>query len=116
MKTKPPSLRKIEGEVFKLIEKVRKERKESNLMYKLKETIKKLFSSKTPYGRVIRTFVQSFIGVSAALLFVLADPTVYRIVSEQNIFIQFGGISAVVTAVAAIQNYSKKFWDWIKDF
>ena len=79
------------------------------------EIMKQMFSSKTRFGRVMRTFLQAFIGILGAVTTVLTVPEIYSWFAQQSLVVQVGGISAVVTGVAVVQNYAKVVWEKVKD-
>lgn len=114
MKDKPPSLRKIEGEVLSLIKKAREERKARSMQAKLKKLARKVFNPETKGGRIARTALQSFIGLTTFIGAVFAIPELYAWFESLPLIAQLGGLAGAVTVVSAVQNYAKTVWDWVK--
>lgn len=80
------------------------------------ELLKQLFSSQTAYGRVIRTFIQAFIGICIAVLAVVSLPEFTTWFGEQPWLAQIGGVAGVIAFVSAIQNALGKLWDAIEEW
>lgn len=81
----------------------------------MEDLIKKIFSSKTKSGRVFRTILQAFVGLSGFALLLLADNNFYNWIADMPLIIQIGGMAILVGFVSAVQNYSKVLWDKVKD-
>lgn len=110
MKKEPP-LQKLIDSTLRLYEKERAFNKEKNM-----EALKSLFSSKTNHGRVIRTFLQAFVGLSTLMLGVFAIPEFYTLFDSLPLIAQLGGMAAFVGIISAVQNYGTKFLDYIKEW
>lgn len=80
------------------------------------EVIKHLLSSQTPTGRVVRTFIQAFIGLCVAVVSVLSFPQFSQWFESLDWVQQAGGLAAVITIVTAIQNFLEKIWDSTKEY
>lgn len=81
----------------------------------MKQVIKNLFSPETAHGRVMRTTLQVFVGLSAAFVAVLTVPEVQAWFGTLPLVVQIGGLTVVVTAVTAVHNYAKKLWEVVKE-
>ena len=73
------------------------------------------FSSKTKIGRVNRTILQAFIGISASFMIIMGSPAVYEWFGTLPIVVQMGGMAVVVGMVSALQNYGKTLWEKVKN-
>lgn len=107
----PPSLTKIQNEVIRMIKKHREEREKRKM-----EALKSLFSSKTNHGRVIRTLLQAFVGLSTLMLGIFAIPEFYDLFERLPLVVQLGGMAVAVAFVTAVQNYGTKFLEYIKEW
>lgn len=114
MKDKPPSLGKIEMEVLSLIKKAREERKARGMQAQLKKVARKVFNPETRGGRIARTALQAFIGLTTFIGGVFAIPELYAWFESLPLIVQLGGLAGAVTAVSAVQNYAKSLWEWVK--
>lgn len=76
--------------------------------------LKQLFSSATPYGRVVRTFIQAFIGICVAIVSVLAFPGFSDWFGKLDWFAQVGGVAGVIAIITTIQNALEQLWNNIK--
>ena len=115
MKKKLPSLRKVEGEVLRLIEQNREARKEKEMKAQLKKLALKVFNPETKGGRIARTALQAFIGLLSGFGALLTVPELQYWFAELPLVVQLGGLSVVISAISAIQNYAKDVWKWVTE-
>lgn len=80
------------------------------------EFLKTLLSSKTAHGRVIRTFIQAFMGLSVAIVAIVAFPDFNGWFGQLEWVAQVGGVAGIIAAVTAVQNGLEKLWETIKDW
>ena len=80
------------------------------------EQLKKIFSAKTRYGRVIRTFIQAFIGICAALIAVITVPEIGSWFGDMPWLAQIGGVAGAIAIVSTVQNYLEKLWDSVESW
>lgn len=83
-------------------------------MAKVREFISGCFSSKTSYGRVIRTILQALIGISGLVVTMWAIPEVQNAFSE-SLPNSVTMITVAVGVASAAWNFLGKLWEKIKD-
>lgn len=106
---------KIEKELADIIDEAQQERREKRMDERIKKLALAIFSSKTKGGRIARTALQAFIGLTGGIMLIFSIPELYVWFESLPLVAQMGGLSVAVTAVSTIQNYAKTIWDWVKE-
>lgn len=80
----------------------------------MNDLLKKVFSSETKNGRVMRTLLQAFIALTSGVGALLAVPELTNWFASLPLIVQLGGLSACVAFVSFVQNYAKDIWLLVK--